>query len=205
MIGALEDAVFSSGLFIESGPVVNIVNKRQTNSVRSDLNPGISYSGPLIILINRFSASASEILSAALQDYNRAVIVGSPSFGKGTVQQILNLDYYLPRHYNGYKPLGSMKLTIQKFYRVNGHSTQYYGVTPDIILQLKQMANIGERFLEFSSVEKDAPLGYKKWNKKPNISKLKRFSQRRLKQSAYFKTINDYNRYIKNSKTYPRP
>ena len=99
-----------------------------------DQDPQTQYAGPLVVLVNKYSASASEILAAAMQDYHRAIIMGGTTYGKGTVQQVFDLDNAVTPAANFLKPLGSLKLTIQKFYRVNGGSTQFKGVVPDIIL-----------------------------------------------------------------------
>jgi len=132
--GSLRDVVTMSGLFIENGPIVQVKPRDKKAYIYSDKDKSVQYDGPVIVMVNQFSASASEILAAALQDYNRAVIVGSNStFGKGTVQRFVNLD----EAYKGddaFKPLGNLKITMQKFYRINGGSTQLKGVIPDIIL-----------------------------------------------------------------------
>lgn len=111
------------------------------------------FTGPIVVLVNKFSASASEILAGALQDYRRAVIVGSEhTHGKGTVQAMINIDTNLPmRNLNKYKPLGAIKVTVQKFYRVSGASTQYRGIEPDIVLPDRFAAiESGERHLDYS-------------------------------------------------------
>ncbi|MEZ4988483.1 MAG: carboxy terminal-processing peptidase [Saprospiraceae bacterium] len=132
--GSLRDVVKMSGFFIEDGPIVQVKSREYEPEVLSDVNPAVQYDGPLVVMVNNFSASASEILAAALQDYGRAVIVGSNStFGKGTVQRFIDLDRTL-RGFDDVKPLGQVKLTTQKFYRINGGSTQLRGVTPDIVL-----------------------------------------------------------------------
>ena len=132
--GSLRDVVRMSGLFIEEGPIVQVKARNRKPEVLEDEDPRVQYDGPLIVMVNQFSASASEILAAALQDYGRAVIVGTKStFGKGTVQRFYDLDNAI-RGNDELKPLGEVKMTIQKFYRVNGGSTQLKGVTPDIIL-----------------------------------------------------------------------
>jgi carboxyl-terminal processing protease len=123
--------------------------------VLNDTDPSVQYTGPLVIMVNEFSASASEIMAAAMQDYGRAVIVGTPTYGKGTVQRFFNLDRAVSRNGNSSlvdkdgKPLGALgdlKVTIQKFFRVNGGSTQLKGVTPDIILPDSYMEiPVGER------------------------------------------------------------
>jgi len=131
--GSLNDVVSMSGLFIENGPIVQVKPRGKKPYVYNDKDKSVTWDGPLIIMVNSYSASASEILAAALQDYNRAVIVGSNStFGKGTVQRFFDLDRAVSGK-SEYKPLGAIKLTMQKFYRVNGGSTQLKGVVPDII------------------------------------------------------------------------
>lgn len=133
--GALTEAVSLSGLFIHSGPIVQV--RDNTGKIREDAdNDGIVYySGPLVVLVDRFSASASEIFAAAMQDYDRALIVGEPTFGKGTVQQHRPVNRIYDQMLRPDWPdLGSIQYTIQKFYRVNGGSTQRKGVTPDIIM-----------------------------------------------------------------------
>lgn len=130
--GSLQEVVEMSGLFIDQGPVVQVKDKKGTRAY-NDPNPGVYFDGPLVILVNSNSASASEIISACLQDYKRAVIIGGePTFGKGTVQQFRNLDQFTP--YADMRPLGEMKVTIQKYYRVSGGSVQLKGVEPDILL-----------------------------------------------------------------------
>jgi carboxyl-terminal processing protease len=127
--GSLEEAINLTGLFIKNGPVVQVKDSYNRTEIKNDEDPGIAYNGPLVVMINRFSASASEIFAGAIQDYHRGVVVGESSFGKGTVQSIIELDRYVnfPK-----EEVGSLKLTFQKFYRVTGNSTQFKGVTPDI-------------------------------------------------------------------------
>ncbi len=129
--GSLEEAINLTGLFIKDGPVVQIKNSANKVEVQKDNDPTVVYSGPLVVLTNRFSASASEIFAGAIQDYNRGVVVGESTHGKGTVQQVIDLN----RFFN--EPgvqVGELKLTLQKFYRVTGSSTQVKGVIPDIKL-----------------------------------------------------------------------
>ncbi len=151
--GALTDAVGVSGLFLGEGPVVQVRNGSGDAKVLNSYNKKISYHGPMVVLVNQFSASASEIVAGALQDYGRAVIVGSEhTHGKGTVQVIMDLDKSLTlRNMREYMPLGALKMTTQKFYRVSGDSTQYRGVIPDIILPDRSRYNeYGERYLDYS-------------------------------------------------------
>lgn len=129
--GSLTEAIDLTGLFIDEGPVVQVRSKSNNIEVGADQDREQLYDGPLTVLINRFSASASEIFAGAIQDYNRGIIIGEQSFGKGTVQSIVDLGKYLP---DNDEEVGQLKLTLQKFYRVTGSSTQHKGVTPDIEL-----------------------------------------------------------------------
>ena len=151
--GALTDAVGVAGLFLGAGPVVQVRNGDGDAKVLYSDNQKIAYRGPMVVLVNKFSASASEIVAGALQDYGRALIVGSEhTHGKGTVQIIMDLDRSLTlRNMREYMPLGALKMTTQKFYRVSGDSTQYRGVIPDIILPDRSLYNeFGERYLDYS-------------------------------------------------------
>lgn len=127
--GSLKEAIDLTGLFIDQGPVVQVRNSDGTVDVKRDEDIRVQYDGPLAVMINRFSASASEIFSGAIQDYKRGVIVGETSFGKGTVQNLIDLNRMFP---NDTEQMGQLKLTLAKFYRVSGSSTQNIGVTPDI-------------------------------------------------------------------------
>ena len=127
--GALTEATLLTGLFIKTGPVVQVRDSRQQVSIQVDDNKSVSYDGPLTVLINRYSASASEIFAAALQDYGRAIIIGENSYGKGTVQQHRPIARYYDTNQD---VIGSVQYTIAKFYRINGGSTQNKGVVPDI-------------------------------------------------------------------------
>ncbi|MGL1887825.1 MAG: carboxy terminal-processing peptidase [Reichenbachiella sp.] len=127
--GSLKEAIDMTGLFIDEGPVVQVKSSNGEIEVQRDSDKKVQYDGPLAVLMNRFSASASEIFAGAIQDYNRGIIVGEASFGKGTVQNLIDLNRMFP---NDNDRMGQLKLTLAKFYRVNGHSTQNIGVTPDI-------------------------------------------------------------------------
>jgi len=134
-----------TGFFIENGPIVQVKSRSAQPEVLRDMDTRVQYAGPLVVMVNTLSASASEILAAALQDYGRAVIVGSPTFGKGTVQRFYNLDNAIPNNPE-IQPLGEIKVTTQKFYRINGGSTQLKGVTPDILLPDEfSMVEVGEK------------------------------------------------------------
>jgi carboxyl-terminal processing protease len=151
--GSLMDAVDTTGLFIKEGPVVQVKNSYGNKRVLVDEDSSITWDGPLLVLVNQFSASASEILAAALQDYGRAVIVGGAhTHGKGTVQTLIDMNENIPLlHLKKYEDLGALKVTIQKFYRVDGGSTQYKGVEPDIVLpSLFQHLESGEQYLDNS-------------------------------------------------------
>ena len=151
--GSLSDAVDTTGLFIRKGPVVQVKDSTGEIQVLADEDPKQYYDGPIVVLVNKFSASASEILAGALQDYHRAIIVGSKhTHGKGTVQAVLDLDDNLPfRNMEQFKPLGALKITVQKFYRVSGGSTQYRGIVPDIILPDRfEAVKSGEQYIDYS-------------------------------------------------------
>ena len=147
--GSLKDVIEMTGLFIESGPIVQVNGSYFGKKVYDDTDRSVLFDGPVVVLVNSFSASASEILAAAMQDYDRAVIVGSPStYGKGTVQRFFDLDRMV-RGNDNIKPLGEVKVTTQKFYRINGGATQLKGVTPDIILPDNYTyLNVGEKEYE---------------------------------------------------------
>ncbi|MCL5099053.1 MAG: carboxy terminal-processing peptidase [Candidatus Omnitrophica bacterium] len=148
--GALEEAIDLTGLFIKKGPVVQIKSYDGSISEGEDRDPSVLYDGPMIVLTSHFSASASEILAGALQDYGRAVIVGdSSTFGKGTVQQLIQLEPYMRQFgFDSTNNPGALKLTIRKFYRANGASTQLDGVKPDVCLPSpSDYAEIGESSL----------------------------------------------------------
>ncbi len=133
--GSLRDVVNMAGLFIEEGPIVQVKQKVGNPQILEDTDSQVYYDGKLVILVNSFSASASEIMAAAMQDYGRAMIVGSSAtFGKGTVQRFIDLDQSISGAFSEFKPLGSIKLTIQKFYRINGGTNQLKGVIPDVVL-----------------------------------------------------------------------
>lgn len=140
--GSLDEAIELTGLFIDKGPVVQERDVKGTIKVDSDVNAGVVWNGPLGILINRGSASASEIFAAAIQDYGRGLIIGEQSFGKGTVQSVVNLDNLVK---NDQPKFGDLKMTVAQFFRINGGTTQLRGVTPDIALpSTADIENSGE-------------------------------------------------------------
>ena len=149
--GSLRDVVRMSGLFIEQGPIVQVKSRDRQPDINADSDPRVQYGGPLVVMVNGFSASASEILAAAMQDYDRAVIIGTTStYGKGSVQRFWDLD--MTTNDESIKPMGEMKVTIQKFYRITGKTTQLDGIKPDIVLpDTYNYVDLGER-------ENDYPL-----------------------------------------------
>jgi carboxyl-terminal processing protease len=192
--GSLQDVVEMTGLFIEKGPVVQVKAKSGAPIVLEDTDPSVVYGGPLVVMVNSFSASASEILSGAIQDYKRGIVIGSNStFGKGTVQTIIDLDRMLPATYNNIKPLGSLMLTIQKFYRVNGTTNQLKGVIPDIILPDNySYLKIGEK-QELYPLPPDeiAPLKYKVLtDNEVKFAKAKNNSKERIAKNTQFSLID---------------
>ncbi|HBF37849.1 MAG TPA: tail-specific protease, partial [Firmicutes bacterium] len=205
--GSLEDAVRMAGLFIKEGPIVQIKDNKKNIDVMRDPDPGIVYGGPLVVLVNSLSASASEILAAALQDYGRAVIVGGPrTFSKGTVQIVLDLDQILPEQYNSIKPAGSLKMTIAKFYRINGGSTQGKGVTADIPLpDLYGYLKISEKNLDYPLPwDTISAASFQKWTTgKFDISKLKKLSGKRVQQSKAFQFIGSDVAHLKYRQEHP--
>ncbi|MCI5150374.1 MAG: tail-specific protease, partial [Candidatus Electrothrix sp. MAN1_4] len=151
--GSLTDAVNVSGLFLPGGPMVQVKNSQGMIRVLEDKDQDVVYDGPMIVLINQFAASASEIFAAAMQDYGRALVVGGAhTHGKGTVQALLDMNRNLPLlHLKKYDDLGALKVTIQKFYRVNGSSTQYKGVVPDVVLpSMLDYLETGEQYMDNS-------------------------------------------------------
>lgn len=193
--GALSDAVSIAGLFISDGPVVQVRSSNGKTQVLDDDDSKVVYSGPLAVLVNEFSASASEILAGALQDYRRAIVIGSAhTHGKGTVQAMLDLDRdFNLRNMEQFLPLGALKVTIQKFYRISGGSTQYRGVVPDIILPDRlQYLKSGEQFLD-NSLPWDTieATDYRPWSQPfPELGWLQSRSQQRIKGDPAWQTIN---------------
>ena len=186
--GSLVDAVDITGLFIDEGPIVQVKNSQGTKRVLEDDDETLVYGGPLVVLVNQFSASASEIVAAALQDYRRAIVVGGQhTHGKGTVQTIIDLNENIPLlHLRRYEDLGALKATIQKFYRVDGGSTQYRGVEPDIVLpSLFQHLKSGEQVLDYSlEWDQDAPAKYATYTDKiTDLQEIIDRSRERVKQS----------------------
>jgi carboxyl-terminal processing protease len=186
--GSLEEAINLSGLFIKDGPVVQVKSWNGEVSVNRDTDPTIAYDGPMVVLVNRQSASASEIFAAAMQDYGRAVVVGdSKTFGKGTVQQMIELSKAVPTLANGGQA-GAVKLTIQKFYRIAGGSTQLRGVESDIVLpSTSDQPEMGESALKdplpYDTIK---PLVYDRWSNPIFIEQLKQRSLERIPKDPEF-------------------
>ncbi|HPQ20613.1 MAG TPA: carboxy terminal-processing peptidase [Saprospiraceae bacterium] len=201
--GSLQDVVKMTGLFIEDGPIVQVKSREGKPYLHKDTDKSVAYDGPLIVMVNNLSASASEIIAAALQDYNRALIVGSKStFGKGTVQRFFDLDDAL-RGYDDKKPLGNVKITVQKFFRVNGGSTQMKGVIPDIILpDSYQYIDIGEKeyktAMPYSEI---APVAYhQNVVSLNNIDKLQKLSENRIANNENFVLVLENASRLKKNK-----
>lgn len=202
--GLLPEAVYTTGLFIKDGPVVLVRDVNGNESAYDDTDASMLYKGPLVVLINRLSASSSEIMAAALQDYGRALIVGDTSYGKGTVQQ----SRPLTRLYDLIgADLGSIHYTIAKFYRINGGSTQLKGVTPDIAMPtLIDVTEFGEK-TEPNALnwDKIAPSKYQKYSDPSFFVKdLMALHEKRISTDPVFKVIqSERDRYykLKNSKT----
>lgn len=211
--GSLSDVVDIAGMFIDRGPVVQVKSKDAPSQSLNDRSGGTLYDGPMAILVNQGSASASEILAAAMQDYKRAIILGTTTFGKGTVQRVFPLEDF----YQGdpsLLPFGSIKLTLQKFYRINGGSTQLKGVTPDIVLpDVYELLDVGERKDENSLAwDQIAKADYKPLKPAVDFTALIEASKKRVltndafnvitKNAARLKQQNDDNRYSLNEKKF---
>ncbi len=193
--GALSEAIEVSGLFIESGPIVQVKTPGGDKDVHPDPNPSVAYAGPLVVLTNRLSASASEIFAGVIKDYRRGIIVGDNStHGKGTVQNVMPVGQSGLAGLFNPEDRGALKLTISQFYRVNGDSTQNLGVPSDVVLpSLLDHMDLGESSLEnalkFDRVE---PADYQPWNRvNPElVSMLQRRSQARVSTEPEFQKLN---------------
>ena len=197
--GSLQTAIEISGLFINKGPIVQVRYRDQKPEIKNDTDPKIQWRGPLVVLVNELSASASEIFAAAMQDYHRAVIIGGKqTYGKGTVQSVLDLNKY----HNLNEDLGALKITIQKFYRINGGSTQMEGVHSDIILPDRYTyMEIGERdsknALKFDKVP---AANYTLWNNYENYESTIDNSKKRIENNKYFQLIDENAKWLKKSR-----
>ncbi|MGB2704237.1 MAG: carboxy terminal-processing peptidase, partial [Chitinophagaceae bacterium] len=203
--GSLYDVVQMAGLFIDEGPIVQVKDRENKPSVLKDKDKNVLYTGPLAVMVNEFSASASEIFAAAIQDYNRGVIIGSTStYGKGTVQRNIGLDETGLSLSNS--DLGTVKLTLQKFYRINGGSTQLKGVYSDIVLpdnleHLKVREKDNEDALPWDEITKAT---YNNWNSGYDLKTIQQLAYQRLDNDPSFKLIKESSEWLskQNDKQY---
>ncbi|MDO9595925.1 MAG: carboxy terminal-processing peptidase [Lutibacter sp.] len=196
--GSLQTAIEISGLFINKGPIVQVKYRDSKPDIKNDTDSKIQWNGPLVVLVNELSASASEIFAAAMQDYHRAVIIGGKqTFGKGTVQSVLDLN----RYHNLKEDLGGLKITIQKFYRINGGSTQMEGVHSDIMLPSRySYMEIGERDMKYAlKFDKVPAANYTLWNNYENYDLAINNSKKRIENNKYFKLIDENAKWLKSS------
>jgi carboxyl-terminal processing protease len=206
--GSLRDVVQMSGFFVENGPIVQVKSRNRSPEIMTDNDSRVQWDGPLVVMVNGMSASASEILAAALQDYGRAVIVGSTrTYGKGTVQRFYDLDNATMDE--SVKPLGQTKLTMQKFYRVSGKTTQLVGVEPDIVLPdfynlLENGESENDYPLETTTIE---PVEYsQKVYKITDMNQLRLNSAARVDADPVFRKIGENAvriRKLKDQTVYP--
>jgi carboxyl-terminal processing protease len=196
--GSLQEAIELTGLFIKDGPVVQVKDAQGSIDVNKDPDPAIHYDGPMAVLLNRYSASASEIFAAAVQDYGRGLIIGEQTFGKGTVQNLYDLNRMIRF---GDTKLGDVKLTIAKYYRINGSSTQKVGVVPDIEYPGIDRDNFGEASypssLKWDQIE-TAP--YNRYdNLKTYIPRILRKHNERIAKNVEFQyDLEDIEEYEQN-------
>ena len=196
--GSLKTVVEMAGLFIQEGPIVQVRSMDKESQILRDKDRSIVWEGPLVILVNEFSASASEILAAAMQDYKRAIIIGSKqTYGKGTVQNVLDLNRMVRSNTNG--DLGALKFTTQKYYRINGGSTQLEGVKSDIVVPDKYTyVDFGEKDqenpLEWDMIE---PVSYEPWKSFFDYNKTISASKSRMESSEFISLIDENARWIK--------
>ena len=195
--GSLKTVVDIAGLFIEQGPIVQIKSAAGKKEVLYDRDSKIQWDGPLVVMINEFSASASEILAAAIQDYKRGVVVGSKqSYGKGTVQNVIDLNQFVRG--STYGDLGALKTTTQKFYRINGGSTQREGVKSDVVMADKyEFLKMGEKDVDNAMPwDKIDPAVYKLWTKEHNFDLAISQSKARLEKNPQMQLIEDNAKWI---------
>ncbi|MFT5254919.1 MAG: carboxyl-terminal processing protease [Candidatus Paceibacteria bacterium] len=196
--GSLRTAVDIAGLFIKEGPVVQVASSGGAKEVLKDKDEAIAWDGPLVILVNELSASASEILAAAMQDYKRAIIIGSTqTYGKGTVQNVVDLNQWLRKNDQG--DMGALKITTQKFYRVNGGSTQLEGVKSDVVMPDRySYFDIGERDYDNPlPYDKITPANYEVWGGYMDYEATIEKSKQRIALNNQLKLIEENAKYIK--------
>lgn len=195
--GSLSTVVDIAGLFIKEGPIVQIKSAGTKKEVLYDKDKKIEWEGPLVIMVNSFSASASEILAAAIQDYKRGVIIGSKqTYGKGTVQNLIDLNQFLRN--TEYGDFGALKTTTQKFYRINGGSTQLEGVNSDVVMPdryayLKMRERDVDNAMPWDKID---PAAYSVWNSSENFNLAIANSKARIARSSQFKLIEDNAKWI---------
>ena len=196
--GSLQTVVDITGYFIKSGPVVQVKSTGGKKQVLRDRDPSVIWNGPLVVLVNELSASASEILAAALQDYNRAIVIGSKqTFGKGTVQNVVDLNKIIAG--NSYGNLGALKLTTDKFYRINGGSTQLEGVKSDIIFPNRYS------FIEIGEKDQENPLPwdfigsaqFSPSDTKNNFEYVQNESNKRIVSNTYLNLLKEEAKWVK--------
>ena len=199
--GSLHEVIQMTGLFVDARPVVQVRNRSLSSDVlKSDVKK--IYDGPLVVMISKVSASASEIFTGALQDYKRAIIVGGKStFGKGTVQRIISIDNHVNRAYSQFSPIGAVKLTSQKFYRVSGKTTQLEGVKADVILpNMYQHLEIGESYTKHPLAFDEINPAIKPQSDYPKYDEIVKRSQERVEKNKVFQKINEYAQILENRK-----
>ncbi|WP_232735390.1 carboxy terminal-processing peptidase [Nonlabens sp. MB-3u-79] len=200
--GSLREVIEMAGLFVDKGPVVQVALKdKRTRTLRDSDSGEILWEGPLVIMVNEFSASASEILAAALQDYDRAVIIGSKqTFGKGTVQNFEDLNQWVRN--NEYGDLGAIKLTTQKFYRINGGSTQLEGVKSDVVTPGRySYILVGERDEQYPLPYDEIPKAeYDKFTGYANLSESIKKAQKRVDANPNFKLLDENAKWLSNQR-----
>ncbi|BDB56582.1 carboxy terminal-processing peptidase [Flavobacterium ammonificans] len=195
--GSLSTVVDIAGLFIEEGPIVQIKSAGKRKEVLYDRDKKIEWDGPLVIMVNSFSASASEILAAAIQDYKRGIIIGSKqTYGKGTVQNVIDLNQFVRSSSVG--DLGALKTTTQKFYRINGGSTQLEGVSSDIVMPDRySYLKMGERDMKNAMPwDKIDPASYSTWVNNKNFNQVIMNSKNRIAKNAQFQLVEDNAKWI---------
>ena len=196
--GSLKTVVDMAGLFIKDGPIVQVRSSARDKEVYSDRDERVQWDGPLVILVNELSASASEILAAAMQDYKRAIVIGSKqTFGKGTVQNVIPLENIMRS--NEYGDLGAIKLTTQKFYRINGGSTQLEGVKSDVVVPDRySYIDLGERDQQNPlQWDKISPAEYQPWEGYIDFESTIAHSKKRMETHPQIALIEENAQWLK--------
>ena len=199
--GSLQTVVDMTGFFIKDGPVVQVKSTGGKKQVLKDTDSSVTWDGPLVLMVNEFSASASEIIAAALQDYKRAVVIGSKqTFGKGTVQNVVDLNQIISSNTHG--DLGALKITTDKFYRINGGSTQLEGVKSDIVFPGRySYIETGEQAQDNPlSWDQISPADYQTWNASGNFDFAVEQSKKRIASNSYMMLIDEQAQWIKSQK-----